>query len=67
MIIVFIGLAFIFLDALGWMDQVFGFLRGNANGEIIGSALLLILIVIFVVFITQDRGGGSGSKSSGSH
>src|SRR3989344_4546923 len=48
MIIVFIGLAFIFLDALGWMDQVFGFLKGTANGEIIGSAFLLILIVIFV-------------------
>ena len=65
MIIVFVGLAFIFLDALGLMDQVFGFLRGNASGEVIGSALLLILIVIFVVFITQDRGGGAGSGDKG--
>ncbi len=69
MIIVFVGLVFIFLDALGLTDQVFSFLRGTASGEVVGSALLLILIVIFVVFITQDRGGGSsgGSKSSGGH
>ena len=55
MIIVFIGLAFIFLDALDLIDSTFNFLNGAERGEIVGSAILLILIVMFMVYVTQDR------------
>lgn len=67
MIIVFVGLVFIFLDALGLMDEIFSFLRGTTTGEVIGSALLLIVIVIFIVYVTQDRSNGGGSKTEGHH
>lgn len=55
MIIVFVGLAFIFLDALNLLDGIFSFLRGTNTGELVGSALLLIVIVLFIGYITQDR------------
>ena len=62
MAIIFIALIFIFLDALGLIDQVFGFLKGTSSGEFIGSALLLILIVVFIVFVTHERKGGNGAS-----
>jgi len=55
MVIVFIVLAFIFLDAVDLLDDTFGFLNGSDKGEVTGSAILLILIVLFIVYITQDR------------
>jgi len=55
MVIVFIGLAFIFLDGLGWLDDAFGFMSGSSRGEVVGSIMMLILVVFFVVFVTQDR------------
>jgi hypothetical protein len=65
MLIVFVVLIFIFLDALDVLDNVFGFLKGTNQGEIIGSALLLISIVVFIVYVTQDRGNkGHTEKKS---
>ncbi|MBL7055657.1 hypothetical protein ISS07_01970 [Candidatus Woesearchaeota archaeon] len=55
MTIVFIVLAFIFLDAVNLLEDTFGFLSGSSKGEVVGSVILLILIVLFVVFVTQDR------------
>ena len=63
MIIVFLGIVFIFLDALNLLDQMFSFFRGNDTGEMVGSALLLIVIVMFVAYVTSDR--MSSSSSSG--
>ena len=55
MIIIFIGLAFIFLDSLDLLDSTLGFLQGTDKGEITGSAILLILIIMFMVFVTKER------------
>ncbi|MBI2208667.1 hypothetical protein HYU50_04175 [Candidatus Woesearchaeota archaeon] len=55
MVIVFIVLIFIFLDALGLLEDTFGFLSGTNRGEVVGSVFLLVLIVLFVVYVTQDR------------
>ncbi len=65
MIIVFLGLALIFLDALNLLDKVFRFFRGNDTGDLVGSALLLIVIIIFITYVTSDRMGGGGSSSGG--
>jgi hypothetical protein len=54
MVIVFIVLVLIFLDALNLIDNTFSFFRGN-NDELVGSIILLILIIFFMVFVTQDR------------
>ena len=62
MVIVFVILIFIFLDALpsdegrdSLLDDVFDFLDGTNRGELVGSAILLILIILFIVYVTQDR------------
>jgi len=62
MVLVFIVLIFIFLDAIpsdgpseNLLDEVFDFLDGTNKGEFVGSVILLILIVLFIVYITQDR------------
>ena len=68
MILVFLGLAFIFLDALDLLDQIFDFLGGTDRGEVVGPALLLVVIVMFIAFITHDRAeGGKSSGQSGGH
>jgi hypothetical protein len=61
MVVVFIGLAFIFLDALNLIDTVFSFLKGTDKGEIVGSVLLLGVIVLFVAYVTQEKKNGHGS------
>ena len=55
MIIVFLVLGFIFLDALGLLDFASDFLSGTGQGELVGVVLLLGLIVVFIFFITQER------------
>tara|TARA_Y100000310_G_scaffold115950_2_gene114558 strand:- start:613 stop:1170 length:558 start_codon:yes stop_codon:yes gene_type:complete len=62
MLIVFVVLIFIFLDALGMIESIFSFLKGTDRGEIVGSALLMILIVLFIVYVTQGNMPGAGSK-----
>lgn len=63
MAIVFIGLAFIFLDALGILGDVFGFFSGNDRGELVGSAVLLILIVAFIAYVTKGKQHEVSKKS----
>ena len=62
MVLVFIVLIFIFLDAIpsdgpaeNLLDEVLDFFDGTNKGEFVGSVILLVLIVLFIVYITQDR------------
>ena len=64
MILVFVVLIFIFLDALNLLEDVFSFLKGTNQGEVVGSAVLLILIVLFIVYITQEKQSGQTEKKS---
>jgi len=64
MIVVFLVLIFIFLDALNLLEDVFDFLKGTNQGEIVGSVILLILIVLFIVYITQGKEYGQTEKKS---
>src|SRR3989338_4617567 len=55
MVIVFLVLGFIFLDALDLLDATFGFFSGTNRGELVGSVILMVLIVMFIAYITQER------------
>lgn len=55
MTIIFIGLLFIFLDALDLLEDTFDFLQGTNRGEVVGSVILLVLIIMFMVYVTQDK------------
>jgi len=61
MILVFVVLAFIFLDAVpsdrgnkSLLDETLDFLDGTSRGEFVGSVILLVLIVLFIVYVTQE-------------
>ena len=62
MVLVFIVLIFIFLDAIpsdgpgeNLLDEILDFFDGTNKGEFVGSVILIILIVLFIAYITQDR------------
>ena len=62
MVIVFVVLAIIFLDALpsdegndSLLDDTLEFLDGSNRGEFVGSVILLVVIVLFIIYVTQDR------------
>jgi hypothetical protein len=69
LIIVFLGISFIFLDALGLIEKVFGFVSGRDQGVVIGSVILLGLIVAFIIYVTSERknGGSSSGSATKSH
>ena len=63
MLIVFLGLAFIFLDALGLLGEMDDFFSGTSSGEFVGSIILMVLIVAFMVFVTQDKKATEKNKT----
>jgi len=64
MLLVFVVLIAIFLDALDILNDVFDFLKGTNQGEIVGSVLLLAVIVGFIIYVTQEKGSGNHSDKN---
>lgn len=59
MVIMFIGVVAIFLNALGWLNYVF-FLFENWNAEWAASIIFMVIVIGFIILITW--GGDSKSK-----
>ncbi|MBI2138164.1 hypothetical protein HYU13_01120 [Candidatus Woesearchaeota archaeon] len=66
MLMMFVGIVLIFVFALGWWDQLWGFLRFGSGGEAVGSLVLLIIIFVFVWYIVKGE-PGHGKKGSHEH
>ncbi|HLC95896.1 MAG TPA: hypothetical protein VJH97_01070 [Candidatus Nanoarchaeia archaeon] len=62
MIIMFVGIVLIFLNAVGWLDQVWGFLSEGSGGNAVGSIILIVIIILFMVYIVKDNKEGSEKK-----
>lgn len=60
MVITFIAIAFIFLNALGWLDEIWHFLSRTGSSEAVASLVLIGLLVGFIVWVT----GGQTKKSA---
>jgi len=54
MVLVFIGIVLIFMNALGWLDSFWGFLSRGSGGNAVGSIILLIIIILFMVYIVKE-------------
>jgi hypothetical protein len=63
MIIMFIGLVLIFLNALGWIQTIYDFLRKHWSSDIVSSVILLGLIAGVIAFVYGSRGNGSNNNS----
>lgn len=64
-IIVFLGIALIFLDSLGWLDMALSWLSNVWGSEATASIIMLLVIVGFMVYITSSpkKSGGDSKKS----
>jgi hypothetical protein len=60
MIIMFVGIIFIFLNALPgregqtWLDEIFKFLGNFNNSNVVSSIILIIVVVGFIAFIVKE-------------
>lgn len=62
-IIVFLGIAAIFLDSLGWLDLIFDFVGNVWSSEAAASLIMILVLVGFMFYITKDN-SGLNKKSS---
>jgi len=55
MFIMFAGIVLIFLNSLGWLDKIWGFIgRGGEGGNAIGSVILIVILVLFMVYVVRE-------------
>jgi hypothetical protein len=60
MIIMFIGIMFIFLGAVKtkdgktWLDALSGFSSSSGSNEVLGAVILLVIIVLFIAFAVRE-------------
>ena len=57
--IMFIGILLIFMNALGWMDDLWGWVSAGTGGNAIGSIVLVIVVIFFMWFVVR----GTDTKS----
>lgn len=67
MVIIFIAIVAIFLQAFGLLRLIVGFIILNYKLEWVATLLLLILIIIFMVYVTRDSGGSGGEAKKEAH
>ncbi len=55
MIIMFIGIVFIFLDALDWLSPFWRYLSRHWGTRWVASLIMIIVIIIFIWYITKGE------------
>jgi len=63
MLIMFIGIVLIFLNALGWLDQFWGFVSQGGGGNAVGSIILLIILILFIWLVVKEPSKGTEKKA----
>lgn len=54
MVVIFLAIIVIFLQALGWLELVFGFLLINFQLDWVATLILLVIIIAFMWYITRE-------------
>ncbi|MGV8141107.1 MAG: hypothetical protein ACP5NW_01545 [Candidatus Woesearchaeota archaeon] len=54
MAIVFVAIAAIFLNALGWLDTIYGYLKGNWNSDYVSAVILMLVVIGLIAWITRE-------------
>jgi hypothetical protein len=63
MVIVFLAIIMIFLNALGWLDIIYGFLRDNWNASYVAAVVFVLAMAGMMVWITKDPSSKSSSET----
>lgn len=53
-VIVFIAIAVIFLEALGWLQAIYGWIGGIWTNEAGAAVLMVIIILIFMLYVMKS-------------
>ena len=62
MVIMFVGIIFIFLDALDWLSPFWRFLTRHWETRWVASLILIIAVVLFIWYITKGEKAGPAKK-----
>jgi len=54
MAIVFISIIAIFLNALGWLEKAYEFMKGNWNTDYVAAVIFIVIIVGFMMWIMGE-------------
>lgn len=65
MIIIFIGIVVIFLQALGWLEVVLGFLILYYDLDWVATLILLLIIIGFMWYVTREGKAPKKEKTEG--
>ena len=49
--LMFVGILLIFLNALGWLDEFWGWASQGTGGNAVGSIVLVVIVIIFMWFV----------------
>ena len=52
--IMFIGILLIFMNALGWLDNFWGWVNAGTGGNAVGSIVLLIIVILYNYFSSSS-------------
>lgn len=63
MAIMFVGIVLIFLNALGWLDNVWDFAGGGTGGNAVGAIILIIIIILFMIYVVKEPKTSSTTSS----
>lgn len=66
MVIVFVGIIAIFLNALGWLELIYDYLKDHWNTSYVAAVILIILIIGFMMWIMHDPSDSKEAKKEGS-
>jgi len=65
MVVAFIALVLIFLNALGWLQTGYEFLEDYWNTEAVSAIILIILIILFMAWISKSPKEGKKKEEKG--
>ena len=65
MIIMFVGIVMIFLDAIGWLQWIWDYAITSWDTTTFATFALLIIVILFMLYVTGSIGSGSdnGTKN----
>ena len=53
MFIMFLGILLIFMNALGWLDDFWGWVSQGTGGNAVGSIVLLNIVICFMWYVVR--------------
>jgi hypothetical protein len=65
MIIMFVGIALVFLNSLGWLEIIYDWIRDNWDTNVVSGVILVIVIIGFMFYVTRDKNKSNKKDKEG--